>query len=224
MPIVETALQEWTDAAMQAGFSHGGMNPSDHLTKEAGQFILDGSDPEMPHTALIKGYLAARGYALSKTGAYPGDAPEPVHETVWMQRVLDIWLSEVFPKETNECQTAGRFPALLEPPAESTDISSLYKIDRDTAEAMALSAVDAFKAEGQLDPEAEHSTIQLDLPYIGPEPEPYALIITAYFKARAVALAQRLGRDVLESPERWFRQAAANYAQETWDQPPPETD
>lgn len=224
MPIAETALQEWTDAAMRAGFSHGGVKPSDHLTKEAGQFILDGSDPEMPHTALIKGYLAARGYAMSKTGAYPGADPKPVHETVWMQRVLDIWLSDVFPKETNSSQTAGRFPALLEPPAAVKDPSSLYKIDRDTAEAMALAAVNAFESEGLLDPKVEHHTIQLDLPYIGPEPEPYALIITAYFKARAVALAQRLGRNVREDPERWFRQAAANYAQETWDQPPPEAD
>ena len=141
-----------------------------------------------------------------------------------MQRTLDMWLYEVFPNETNECQTAGKFPALLEPPAESTDIASLYKIDRDTAEAMALAAVNAFESEGLLDPKVEHHTIQLEMPYIGPEPEPYALIITAYFKARAVALAQRLGRNVREDPERWFRQAAANYAQETWDQPPPEAD
>lgn len=224
MPIAETTLQDWTDAAMRAGFSHGGVNPSEHLTKDAGQFILDGSDPEMPHTALIKGYLAARGYAMSKTGLYPGDTPEPAHETVWMQRALDMWLSEVFPNQTLSSQTAGKFPALLEPPAEVTDVSSLYKIDRNTAEAMAISAVDAFKAEDQLDPEVEHHTIQLDLPYIGPEPEPYALIITAYFKARAVALAQRMERNVLEEPERWFRQAAANYAAETWDPPPADTD
>lgn len=185
-------------------------NPPDEMLADISRCILERSDPEHPHEAVILGCFSSRADVLARRGLLPEQDPEPGREAYGTQQSVSAWLAEIFsPDPTSPSDPATRFPALQPippgPPSENGMVD------------------DAFVVEKDIDPSGNDRPIRpirVIVPCIGPEPA-CALISAACFSARAKAIAKRLDRDP-ELP-RWFRQAELNYSRETWAQPQEQT-
>ena len=207
MSVTRQKVAASTQAAMRAGCSHAGSDPSDEMLADISRCILERSAPEHPHEAVIQGCFSSRADVLARWVPLPEQGPEPGREAYGTQQSVSAWLAEIFsPDLTSPSDPATRFPALQPippgPPSENGMVD------------------DAFVVEKDIDPSGKDRPIRVIVPCIGPEPA-WALISAAYFSARAKAIAKRLDRDP-ELP-RWFRQAELNYARETWAQPQEQT-
>lgn len=217
-------LKDWTQAALQDGFRHGGADPSQRLINGAYQAIIETTNPETPHDALTKAYISARAYAMHQTQGNPAHPRETGQEPVWMQRSLRAWLDDLFADYDSDAAAENpktpRFPSIRsKPDADPLGSKIVDRLSAAAIDAITIAVYTAYIDEAQLDPEAPGQNLVVSAPYIGADAEPYQTIITAYFGARAAAAAQRLGRDSGEEMSRWFRQAAADYAAESWNQP-----
>ena len=201
---------EWLREALVAGFDHEAV-PYQEGTIATGMAnsrrAAPGGPELLPHQSMLKAYFIARAYATAKRA---GRQHNPGSISPWFRLSFNAWLQDLKdnPVAGDDSPTARKtFPKrhTEQPPQGEPNFS--YEL----AEALTLAIIGGYEDEGQLDPHAATQRMKVMIPYLGENPPPYALLITGYFQARAAAIAQRLGRDPYEEPDRWFAQAANNY-------------
>ena len=96
MSVTRQKVTAWTQAAMRAGCSHAGSDPSDEMLADISRCILERSDPEHPHEAVIQGCFSSRADVLARRGLLPEQDPEPGREAYGTQQSVSAWLAEIF--------------------------------------------------------------------------------------------------------------------------------
>ena len=155
---------------------------------------------QAPAHAVINAYFYARSQAAADPAWLP--SPQPPARSL-LQTALNAWLQErnKKPPAARPGREAERDPEYFQP-------NRLIPLVQ-----QALTA--GYRAETPaviLTPESLHKSTALLLskhPY-----DPHWAVIKAYFGGRGQALANHLDRSPMEEPERWLRQAAANWLRE----------
>ena len=189
-------------AALEQGGQDAGAAPlpTSRATVEAvTRFIM--THQQRPSDAILHAYLHARCHAEQDPSLLPPADYRPRREQ--LEQALYAWLQSrpLPPPADPQAAPTPKDPDYFQPALLTPLIQHALALGYNDEHPTATLAADSLRESAAL--------------LLNRHPDdPHQAIFKAYFGGRAQALANRIDRRPSEEPERWLRQAAANWLRE----------